>query len=141
MFSTNEQLNLVSVGGHLDVPEVWIEGEPSYPERRLWAAVILHTLQEFTEWCQFAERTWRETQQPISQQLLGEIHAVRRQCRHRWFANICDLANVEHEIVLERIATISREFCIDSIPVSAKSETYLSRWQFRQNKSKQRLLG
>ena len=58
-------------------------------ECRLWLAIVLQTVAEY-------ETALRKNKPDLLQKLAKEV-------KHQWFINICDLAGIQHSVVLARL--------------------------------------
>ncbi len=104
----------------------------SYPERRLWCAVIISTMEEYEEWCIRIHTGWHVKQKPVSGSYKFAIQHIRRQCKGEWFQTICELADFPASRMSARFDQLDKEYCIAVIPFEGEDQKcFLSPWELR----------
>lgn len=86
-----------------------------YPEQRLWCAVILEALKEYEEYLQRISIVARTTKQPVDSTYRRGLAAIRRECAHKNFEFICELAQIPFKQVQTRFDRLDKEYCLSSI--------------------------
>lgn len=123
-------LDLIVVRGkRVRNPEMEIEdGEQSFPERRLWAAVVLQALEDYEDLLRQFESYWNKVQRPVQYQLWCEACAIRRHCQHELFQTICEHAGIDYGRVVRKIRQMERDYCFASIPHETSGTVYSEQW-------------
>lgn len=117
------------------------EGEASFPETRLWCAVIASAIEEYQEWLQRVNVSWSLEQKPVNRSYLMSLKQIRQQCSSDWFTMICELADIDPKKVFRRFDVLDKEFCLTSIPFEDESAKFMSNWEMQKvAKTKFRLL-
>lgn len=131
-FDGTTELSSLNVRTQLRSPSLWYEpSADAYPERRLWLSVVIQAIADYEGACYRIESTWVKTQRPVARELHLELESVRRQICHEFFNTVCDLAGIEHVVVLGKVKQFDWDYSIAAIPCDPHGEV-LSVWQHRQ---------
>jgi len=126
-FSRMEDFGPMSIEG---------DGETSYPEKRLWVAVVLATFDEYEEWVLRICKIWQTQGRPISEAYFDELRRIRRECHNHWFARICELADVPLTRVFDRFDEIEKDCGLSGVPHTTDNCRVISRWFIRKSRKK-----
>lgn len=91
-------------------PQIEDENGGYYPERRLWAAVIVETLAEYEEQLRRIKYCREASPHPVNRIFFQAIKRLRYECEHAWFQNICWLANVEPSSVYVKFDELDAKY-------------------------------
>lgn len=127
----NYEVNFIGMGNLMRPPEMEDGEYPTYPERRLWSAVILATIHEYEEWLLRIESTWNNRQQPVNLSYFQALRIIRHECGNDWFAHICEMAEIAPDLILTKFDRLDREYCVRSIPRTDSPVTAATRWEIR----------
>jgi hypothetical protein len=116
--------------------EMELDAEPTYPERRLWMAIILHAITEYEEQLRHIQKLWKADRKPVSKHLLTFLRGLRYEVRHDWFRHVCDLANIDQSHVISRIKQLDEQYHVAQVKFSGE-DTMATRYQLM--KAKKRL--
>lgn len=118
------------------------EPDHKLPEVRLWAAIVLVTVEEYEEWLKRIQSAWLMHGQPVRWEYAWTLRRLRYEINHQWFRSICDHANTEHSAVRKRILELEAKYGLHNvrfaeqppaIPKKTKSD-YDRRRRFRRNR-------
>jgi len=101
------------------------------PERRLWCAVIISSVDEYREWLQRIHVGWTTSQRPIEASYKFSLKHIRHQCNTEWFHLICEMADISPEVVLRKFDELDREYCLNQIPFQDEPDRFISQWALR----------
>lgn len=114
----------------------WPADEGTYPERRLWTAVVLFAIVEYEEQLRHIRKLWDADRKPVARFLLSALQKLRYEIRHPWFARACDLAERDQRDVVRRIRTLDQQYGLAEIEFTDQ-ESRITRYQTE--KAKKRL--
>lgn len=102
-----------------------------YPERRLWCAVVISTIEEYTEWLGRIQNAWSLSQKPVDSGFKFSLQHIRRQCKTEWFESVCGMADISADVVAKKFDQLDKEYCLKQIPFQDEPERFLSQWALR----------
>ena len=114
----------------------WPDDAGTYPEKRLWVAVVLFALVEYEEQLKHIRKLWDAERKPITRFLLSSLQKLRHEIRHPGFARACELAEREQADVIRRIRALDKQYGLAEVEFT-DSESRLTRYQA--DKAKKRL--
>lgn len=114
----------------LDLPALESESWESYPERRLWIAVILFAIEEYREQLVHIRKLWDADGRPVSKQLLLSLRGTKYEMQHAWFGHVCENADIDQSHIVRKVRELDQEFRLDEIKFAA-SDAGVSRMSVR----------
>lgn len=113
------------------VPTVEDDGAGgTFPERRLWIAVIVYSMTEYEEQLKHIKKLWDAERKALPRQLLNVLRVLRYELRHEWFGHVCDLAEIAQSHVLTRIKALDKQYGLAEIEFD-ETLTMPTRYQMR----------
>lgn len=111
--------------------------EPSYPERRLWAAILIETFTEYETWLQRISCSWRNSAgTPVCMSWRDHLNKIKRECRDAWFDRICDLAGVDGNDARARLLVLDKQHGLHHIKFTGEPVNTMTRYFVRKAKSR-----
>ena len=114
----------------------WPEGDGTYPEKRLWTAVILYALTEYSEQLIHIRKLWDAERKPVARFLLSALQKLRYEMRHPWFGHMCDLAERDQSSIVARIKMLDKQYDLAGVEFT-DAEDHITKYQT--DKAKKRL--
>lgn len=101
------------------------------PERRLWCAVMISAIDEYTEWLHRINVQWNSFNRPVNPDYKFSLKHIRRQCRSEWFQAVCEMADFSPDRIFAKFDALDREYCLHQILFADESERFMSQWALR----------
>lgn len=129
----NAMSNLIAFPGVRNQTVIQLEADTveSYPEQRLWCAVIMSALDEYQDCLQRISSSWHTHQRAVNRNYLEVLRNVRKSCDTPWFGMVCELADISPHRVIQRLDSLDREFCLSAIPFETEDTPYMSDYERR----------
>lgn len=101
-----------------NAPQLEVEADGTYPERRLWSAVLIATFHEYEEWCKRISTTWETTKRPVNRNFRDALEAIRRECKTPWFSHICEMVELSPDCMHRKLELLDNKYNVTVTPYS-----------------------
>ncbi len=98
-----------------------------YPETRLWAAVVLQSINEYEHLLQRIQGTWLSSNRPVNRAHYEALANVREQCKSTWFVQVCELAGFDQLSVLNKFSNLEKMYGLINV-VFTEQQSVVSRY-------------
>ena len=93
----------------------------TYPERKLWCAVILTAFHEYEMCLQKIDDIWKRTLRPINRTYLMELRSVRSELSSEWFLEVCDFAEVDISHINRKLNNLDKQYGLHGVQFSERA--------------------
>lgn len=103
-----------------------VEECPTFPECRLWQAVIIHTIDEYEGWLKRIQANWLRWGQPVDRAYYHMLQTIRHETAHAWFAHICCIADIPQSRVLKKFSQLDKQYGLINVVFDNESARVLN---------------
>lgn len=117
--------------------EAEVEATEPYPEMRLWAAIVLNTVAEYELWLRRMQTDWLLNKgKLIRRSLYITLKDIEKEVRHSWFDQVCELAGVSQDIVINKLAQLDKQYGLLNMRFTDSPE-FISEYAMRKARKRQ----
>lgn len=101
------------------------EGDESTPEKRLWVAVILASVQEYEEQLQVIHKMWSADHKPIAKQFQNQLKMLKYEMSHEWFRHVCEMADWDFYSIRGKLNALEEKYRLDEVEFTTEDSVIL----------------